>query len=78
MHSKETAGILRLFSKILQQKGPVVSATTEDGNVDDDDDDDIISYKPKRRRTLDLSDSEDDTIHETHDTVQKTDKSKYD
>ena len=36
---------------------------------DDDDDDDVISYRPKRRRTLELSDSEDEdkTVEEQRD-----------
>ena len=57
---------------IHQQKDPSTDVTNRNLFTEDDDDD-IISYKPKRRRTLDLSDSEDDDIT---DTGQKTNTGK--
>ena len=41
---------------VQQEKKPATSV-----NDDGDDDNNIIAYKPKRRRTLELSDSEDET-----------------
>ena len=54
----EYLGVLRY---LVQDKLPA--------DTFEDDDDDVISYRPKRRRTLELSDSEDEdkTVEEQRD-----------
>ena len=47
---------------IFFQKAPPTkdNGTTSETHENSEEEDEVIGYKPKRRRTLDLSDSEDD------------------
>ena len=45
---------------IFQKAPPTKDNGTNGVHGDNEEDDEVISYKPKRRRTLDLSDSDDD------------------